>query len=159
VRPFVRIASLRVSGVTLLELMITLSIIGILSSVSLHWVGAAKEEVKDQSVVGDLLEIESKLMMFYIQHGRYPDTLAEAGAEMNDPWGNPYHYLNVKPDDKGKVPKGARKDKSLHPVNTDFDLYSAGEDGQTNAPLTAKSSRDDIIRGGNGSYYGLAESF
>ena len=52
-----------------------------------------------------------------------------------------------------------RKDHFLHPINSDFDLYSMGADGESNAPLTAKQSRDDIIRANDGAYYGLASNF
>ena len=53
----------------------------------------------------------------------------------------------------------ARKDKSLHPVNSDFDAYSVGPDGKSASPLTAQSSADDIIRGSNGGFYGLGRDF
>jgi general secretion pathway protein G len=52
-----------------------------------------------------------------------------------------------------------RKDHFLHPISSDFDLYSMGADGQSVAPLTAQKSRDDIIRANDGSYYGLASNF
>jgi hypothetical protein len=49
------------------------------------------------------------------------------------------------------------KDKSLHPLNSDYDLYSMGPDGQSQTPLTAKASRDDIIRANNGGFIGVVE--
>ena len=52
-----------------------------------------------------------------------------------------------------------RKDKNLNPLNTDFDLYSLGEDGASASPLTAKNSRDDIVRANNGAYIGLGEDY
>lgn len=52
-----------------------------------------------------------------------------------------------------------RKDRFLHPLNTDYDLYSKGADGKTNAPLTAKASHDDIVRASDGAYIGLAANF
>ncbi len=54
---------------------------------------------------------------------------------------------------------GKRKDHSLVPINSDFDLYSMGKDGQSVAPLTAPKSHDDVIRANDGSYYGLASNF
>jgi general secretion pathway protein G len=53
----------------------------------------------------------------------------------------------------------ARKDKFLVPINSDYDLYSDGQDGQSASPLTAKASQDDIVRAANGSYVGLASQF
>ena len=52
-----------------------------------------------------------------------------------------------------------RKDRFLVPINTDFDLYSMGRDGQSVAPLTAAKSRDDVVRAANGAYIGLASNF
>ncbi len=52
-----------------------------------------------------------------------------------------------------------RKDKFLVPINTDFDLYSMGEDGKSVPPLTAKASRDDIIRANDGGYIGPASGY
>lgn len=54
---------------------------------------------------------------------------------------------------------GARKDRFLVPINSDFDIYSMGRDGQTVAPLTAPKSHDDIIRASDGGFYGLAAYF
>jgi general secretion pathway protein G len=73
-----------------------------------------------------------------------------------DPWGNPYQYLNH------YTMKGngqARKDRFLKPLNSDYDLYSMGKDGQSSPPLQAKPSLDDVIRASNGSYVGLASNF
>ena len=72
-----------------------------------------------------------------------------------DPWGNPFQYTNL-----GTAPPGAaRKDKFLVPINSDFDLYSMGPDGESVAALTAKPSRDDIIRANDGGFVGLASEY
>lgn len=52
-----------------------------------------------------------------------------------------------------------RKDHSLVPINSDYDLYSMGPDGKSQAPLTANASRDDIIRANNGAFYGKASNY
>ncbi|MDH4073829.1 MAG: prepilin-type cleavage/methylation domain-containing protein, partial [Gammaproteobacteria bacterium] len=52
-----------------------------------------------------------------------------------------------------------RKDGSLNPLNTDFDLYSAGADGESAGPLSATKSRDDIVRANNGAFIGLGENY
>ena len=62
----------------------------------------------------------------------------------------------------GKTAKGwrnFRKDKNLHQLNTDFDLYSSGKDRDSKRPLNAKASRDDIMRANNGAFIGLAEDY
>ncbi len=45
------------------------------------------------------------------------------------------------------------------PINSDFDLYSMGKDGRSVGPLTARHSRDDIVRASNGRFVGLAEDY
>jgi general secretion pathway protein G len=52
-----------------------------------------------------------------------------------------------------------RRDHFLVPVNTDFDLYSMGEDGRSQSPFTAKASQDDIVRANNGGYVGLVSEY
>lgn len=52
-----------------------------------------------------------------------------------------------------------RKDRFLVPINSDYDLYSVGPDGESAAPLTAAKSRDDIIRASDGAYVGVAVNF
>jgi general secretion pathway protein G len=72
-----------------------------------------------------------------------------------DPWGRPYRYLELSAANPGDV----RRDKNLVPINTDFDLYSVGKDGETVTPLTAQKSRDDVVRANNGAFIGLAENY
>ncbi|MSR24620.1 MAG: hypothetical protein EXR96_05970 [Nitrospiraceae bacterium] len=58
--------------------------------------------------------------------------------------------------DGGAAP---RKDRFLVPINSDYDLYSMGPDGQSSQPLTVPVSMDDIIHASDGAYVGLAENF
>jgi len=53
----------------------------------------------------------------------------------------------------------ARKDRNLVPINSDFDLYSVGRDGQSAPALTAKVSQDDVVRANNGGFVGLARDY
>ncbi|MBX3236415.1 MAG: prepilin-type N-terminal cleavage/methylation domain-containing protein [Nitrospiraceae bacterium] len=60
----------------------------------------------------------------------------------------------------GNVDRGKpRKDRFLHPINSDYDLYSIGKDGESVEPLTAKKSHDDVIRANDGKFVGLATEF
>ena len=45
------------------------------------------------------------------------------------------------------------------PLNTDYDLYSVGADGESSGPLSASKSKDDVIRALKGGYIGLASNF
>ena len=65
-------------------------------------------------------------------------------------------YLDLSdPNGLGKM----RKDKNLVPINSDYDLYSMGPDGISVSPLTAKASQDDIVRGRNGKFIGVATDY
>jgi general secretion pathway protein G len=59
----------------------------------------------------------------------------------------------------GGSPGQPRKDRFLVPINTDFDLYSVGRDGESVPSLTAAKSRDDVVRAANGAFIGLASRF
>ena len=69
----------------------------------------------------------------------------------------------VKGKDDDKVTGGGvgqmRKDRFKVPINSDFDLYSMGPDGKSATPLTSKNSYDDIIRGSDGAYFGVASGY
>jgi general secretion pathway protein G len=94
---------------------------------------------------------------FKVDYGRFPDALDEVGMDdMRDPWGNPYQYLNI---ETAEGPGSLRKDKFLVPLNTDFDLYSMGKDGESKPPLTAKASHDDVVRANDGGYVGIATGY
>jgi general secretion pathway protein G len=84
-----------------------------------------------------------------------PADLSEIGQLLKkDPWGRPYVYQDL------SIPGAkARKNKALHPLNTYFDLYSMGKDGQTVLALTAGPSRDDIIVANDGRFVGMAKDY
>ncbi|MEE9394171.1 MAG: hypothetical protein V3W41_16860 [Planctomycetota bacterium] len=52
----------------------------------------------------------------------------------------------------------AKKSADLVPLNTDYDLFSPGPDGQTAANIADPAAEDDIIRAQNGKYIGPANN-
>jgi general secretion pathway protein G len=89
--------------------------------------------------------------------GALPDSLADLALDTaKDPWGHGYEYFNLINSKGNGV---ARKDQKLSPLNSDFDLYSRGQDGDTAASLGNSKSRDDIVRARDGKFIGLAEEF
>ena len=144
------------SGFTLIELMITIAIIGTLAAIAIPNYINYREKATQIKVIAELKTIEKELYIYQVERNTFPDNLAQIGLDsLKDPWGNSYRYLPVE-----GTPKGAlRKDHFLVPVNTDFDLYSMGPDGKSQAPFTAKASRDDIVRASNGQYIGPVSSY
>jgi general secretion pathway protein G len=152
-----RASLLRPTGFTLLELMVTVAIVAILASLAFTAYENHVNRVRIAQAVTDIKGLEVSISHFYLDNRRLPDDLAEIGKNgLRDPWGNPYRYLNFATV-KGKG--SLRKDKNLVPINSDYDLYSAGPDGTSQPPLTAKSSKDDIIRANDGAYVGEASKY
>jgi|APLak6261702949_1056265.scaffolds.fasta_scaffold00135_1 general secretion pathway protein G len=145
----------RLFGVTLLELMIAVLVVGLLTGIAVPSYNAYMERAKVATAKKDILEISARLDRAFVATNKYPANLSALGGAPLDPWGNPYRYLAM----DGATVGQKRKDKSLHPLNSDYDLYSMGPDGKSQTPLTAKASRDDIIRANNGGFIGVAEDY
>ena len=142
-------------GLTLLELMIALVLLAVVASIAYPSYRAQIEKGRIAQAVREIQEISLVLERSFTDKGKYPASLADVGQAKNDPWGHAYEYLNMAGASTGQV----RKDKSLHPLNTDYDLYSMGPDGQTAKPLTSSKSQDDIVRANNGGFVGLGKDY
>jgi general secretion pathway protein G len=143
-------------GLTLIELLIVLAVIGILASIAVVLYYNFTYQAQIARAVADIAVVSSEISTFEMMNERLPNDLGEvARAAFLDPWGNPYQYLNFALGPVGQQ----RKDHALVPINTDFDLYSKGKDGASHPPLTASASRDDIVRANDGQYIGLASGY
>jgi general secretion pathway protein G len=145
------------AGFTAIEIMLGVAILGVLAVLAYPSYAEYQERGKVAQAVIDIKSMDVRLQHYRQDNYAYPPTLAGIGmAAKLDPWGNPYQYVNLETA-KGKG--AARKDKNLVPINSDFDLYSMGKDGASVGPLTAKPSRDDIVRANDGRFVGLASAF
>lgn len=156
-KPVNNISEVLTYGFTLLELIIVIAIVGILAAIAFPTYHSFIEQAKTTRAIAEIGDLEKDIIAWQSDHGELPMNLEEIGKEgLLDPWGNPYQFLNFNTiQGKGKK----RKDHNLVPINDDFDLYSLGKDGKSQTPLTAKASRDDIIRANNGSYIGTASGY
>jgi general secretion pathway protein G len=150
----------RIAGFTLLEIMFACAIAALLLAIAVPAYQATIEKQKIRVCVNDLLKISMALERYRTAHGlRLPDSLDDLeNITREDPWGFEYRYLNFSSDEpgiKGKI----RKDHNLHPLNSEFDLYSVGPDGSSMPPLTGKASRDDIVFARDGGFIGPAKNF
>ena len=142
-------------GFTLLELLVAIAAAVIVASVAIPAFTGYVQRARVARAVSDIGTLSLNLYRWQLNTRTWPATLAEAGIGGVDPWGRPYVYLRV----QGATPGQLRKDRNLVPINTDFDLYSLGPDGQTAAPLTAQKSQDDVVRANNGTFIGLATNY
>ena len=107
-------------GFTLVEVMVTLVIIGLLTTFVVLNVLPAQGKAQVQKARGDVSAIETALEMYKLDNFNYPteqeglEALVASGLVKKmslDPWGNPYEYRNP----------GER---------TQIDIYSLGADGE-----------------------------
>ncbi len=164
---------------SLIEVLIVVGIIGTIAAIVVPVYMDALDKARVAHAIGDIAVLSEEISFFWFDNSRYPDSLAEIGrGGMLDPYGEPYEYLNIADAGPGgggggggrggrggggggggSQASGARKDRFLVPVNSDFDLYSTGKDKESAPPFSAPMSHDDIVRANNGMFVGLAEEF
>lgn len=146
-------------GMGLIDLMLAVIIASLLMAVAVPAYDQFIDRARVARAIGDIGSISIAIERFGIKNnGRLPNSLNELLMDVPfDPWGAPYQYLNIVAAGPGN---GAfRKDGKLNPLNSDFDLFSVGADGESMGPLSAAKSRDDIVRANNGAFIGLGEDY
>ena len=133
----------KITGFTLVEIMIVVVILGILAAVVVPKLLDRPDQARITAAKSDIAVIMQQLKLYRLDNTTYPSTDQGLGALTvkpatnplplnwksggylerlpNDPWGRPYLYLN--PGVKGEI-----------------DVYSLGADGQTGG----KESNADI---------------
>ena len=143
-------------GFSLLELMLTVLLLGVLVAVALPSYASYRNRVRMSQAVADITVMASLIALYERDNRAYPDALAESGqAGKVAPWGRSYVYYNVDKNGRGR----ARKDRALNPINADFDLYSVGPNGLSHSQVSHRDSLDDLIRANNGRFVGVAADF
>ena len=135
------------------------AVIALLAAIAVPSYAHILEKQKVGQAERDLRMIALRIENYRTQFGPSPMSLSDLNMTLpKDPWGRDYQFLNFDspiPGINGKI----RKDHNLHPLNSEFDLYSMGADGDSKSPLTAKASRDDVIWARDGGFVGLAEDY
>jgi general secretion pathway protein G len=145
-------------GFTLVELGIALAILGVLAALSLNQYLAYIERVRVARAVVEMKDMTAQLDPTAFEGGRLPNSLAAIGlGGRRDPWGRPYAYLRIRGNPASIF--SSRKDQFLVPLNTDYDLYSRGKDGLSQASIASPRSLDDVIRANDGAFLGLAAKY
>jgi general secretion pathway protein G len=143
-------------GFTLTEVIVTVALVALLLAIGLPSYLSFRDKTKTRQASVDVATMSTTIQAFRTENRALPTNLADVKlADRKDPWGRAYVYYNVAANGRG----GARKDRALNPINTDFDLYSVGPDGVSKPQVTQKDSVDDVIRANNGGYIGVAADF
>lgn len=136
----------------MVELGLVLALVAVLAALSAKVWDGWRDRVLVQRAQADLIAIAVVIDTHLADVGSLPASLSTIGrGNMLDPWGRVYRY---RPLIGPSAISQARKNRSLVPINSDYDLYSVGPDGASVPPLTAQASRDDIIRANNGRFIG-----
>ena len=144
-------------GFTLIEILFIVAITGVLAGLAGTQYLAYVDRARVAKAIAELRNLAVEVEVWEMNNEGAPDSLAAAGiAAPDDPWGKPYVYLKLA--GPGTLAQ-ARKDQFLVPINSTFDLYSEGKDGQSQPPLASPVSKDDVIRAKDGGFIGLAERF
>jgi len=144
-------------GFTLVELLLIIALIGILAAILVPVLLQILERMKVRKAIAEMRLIEFEIGQYEDLEERLPDSLDDLPSRPRlDPWGRPYvYFLFEGPGWRGQ----ARKDRFLVPINTYYDLYSLGPDGDSKPPLQNPVSLDDVVRANDGQFYGLGREF
>jgi general secretion pathway protein G len=154
-RPVLSRRRLRELGLTLIEILIAL--ISVIAAIVAPVYYQHIEKVKVRKAIADLVTLAFEIERFSDRNERLPDDFADLELPTRvDPWGHAYVYFKFGGHGwRGK----ARKDRFLVPINSSYDLYSIGRDGESRPPLQNPRSFDDIVRANDGLFYGLGRDF
>lgn len=136
--------------------MVTVALVGVLAAIAVPSYKQWRTKAMNRQAAQDIAMMSTAIKQYYNDVRAYPADLSTVGLSSKlDPWGRAYQYLPAPAS--GHV--GQRKDHALNPINTDFDLYSNGSDGNTHLQLDNSASVDDIVRANNGAFVGLASEY
>ena len=113
----------RTQGFTLVDLMITIMIAGLLAAVAVPAYSGAVQRARVAAAISDMGQIQLELDKFCLRNDNVlPPGLAAVGMDtLTDSWGNPYQYLNI----AAGVNRGAvQKNRNLVPLNRESELRS-----------------------------------
>jgi general secretion pathway protein G len=144
-------------GFTLVELTVAIGILAVIAAIGVPSYISYKQRAYVAAATMDIMTIATAINRYNTVNNSPPPDLATIGFDtLLDPWGRPYVYLSFTGiNGNGQM----RKDKNLVPLNTQYDLYSVGADGQSRPPLTVPVSKDDVILANDGNYIGLASNY
>jgi len=139
-------------GFTLVELLVVCAIIGILSGIGLSGFGKVRVQARNTRAAAEIRVIEKDINSYAVEKGTYPPSLAEIGrADLIDPWGHNYIYWPYSP--------GSMRTAGGEELNSDYDLFSVGANGNYDPSIGLANSKDDVIRLDDGGWVGYVDNY
>jgi len=136
--------------------MITLAIMMTLGAIAISTYSGFIKKTKIVTAINEIRTIAREIDLYREDNGALPLSLDDIGkGSLRDPWGNPYQYVNFDTEPKGKW----RRDRNMNPINTYYDLWSNGPDGEFQKQVSTPKSLDDIIRARDGNFIDVAAKF
>jgi general secretion pathway protein G len=146
-------------GVGVVDLVIGMVVVSLMAALGIPAFNGFVDRANVAQAVGDLGSINVAIESYRLKnHDQMPGSIDELKIGIvKDPWGRDYRYVNFRAAEQRKT--DIRLDGRRNRLNSDFDLYSLGSDGESSGPLNDGVSRDDVIRANNGSFIGLGEDY
>ncbi|MDR2697262.1 MAG: prepilin-type N-terminal cleavage/methylation domain-containing protein [Holophagales bacterium] len=154
-------------GFSLMELMIALTIIGIIAVVGLKFMGNQVDEARHMQAFDVLSQVRSGLAEYNMKTGSYPEigsweAMVGAGSPLvtrhmirvdipvNDPWGNPYEGKSTKTSFELKCAGRPDKGETIGPITITQDRVTGApgsalqKDGSAPAASGSASAQESI---------------
>ena len=148
------------SGFTIIELLISVAIVGTLATVAIGSFAKFKDMARVARCSEEIRSLEREIAAYTTEKGELPANLQAINRQdLKDPWGNGYYYYPaLLPVDIANYGPNNRIG-TFGTINTDYDLYSLGSKGPFNQSIHADESLDDIIRANDGSFVGQVKDY
>lgn len=152
----------KICGVTLIELLVVVAVLATLTGLGVAGYSSYRDTARINTSKQEIIEISALIERYKLATGNWPAALSDIKQQnRKDPWDNPYVYAPI-PKLIGNITVGGtniRQDANQRPINTFYDLYSMGADGESINNISAPKSKDDVIRARDGDFIGLASDY
>jgi prepilin-type N-terminal cleavage/methylation domain-containing protein len=147
-------------GFTLVELLVVISIIGVLATLVLLQLGTARAKSRDAKRISDINQLRSAVEQYFEDNsGRYPEaiTSAELGSYMTtiptDPLtGDPYDYSFTPADDPLSFRLGTTLEGTSNALKSDADINVTGW-GEINGDADVTQAEEDACASNTANCY------
>jgi len=159
------VAALDNRGFTLVEILVVCVLLGVLVTLAIPSYTAMINTAKVARCAEEIRTLEKDISAYQADRGTLPPDLTAVGqGTLLDPWKHQYEYHTIANIINSGENGGVQYEGPFIILNTDYDLYSKGADNLSTYAIpfpadTHTTSSDDIVRGSNGAFVGLAARF